>query len=65
MLFNSVEYLIILPMMLNLDSTKISMLSRCKHIFHFEIVAMMMGGSSGAALLGDSYLAYKARTIAR
>ena len=41
------------------------MFSRCKHIFHFEIVAMMMGGSSGAALLGDSYLAYKARTIAR
>ena len=40
------------------------MSSRCKHIFHFEIVAMMMGGS-GAALLGDSYLAYKARTIAR
>ena len=46
MLFNSVEYLIILPMMLNLESTKISMLSRCKHIFHFEIVAMMMGFAS-------------------
>lgn len=42
------------------------MSSRSKHIFHFEIVADGDGGgSSGAALLGDSYLAYKARTIAR
>ena len=30
------------------------MSSRCKHIFHFEIVVMMMGGgSSGAAGVGD------------